>query len=82
MYQPSTASLFLRAGIVLIISASMVCGGALLDYFAGTSPFGLLIFLASASIFGTVMIYVVIASSFPKVPQETQRAGDEKPGDA
>jgi F0F1-type ATP synthase assembly protein I len=81
MSQPSTASLSLRAGLVLLTSASMVCAGAVLDKLAGTSPFGLLIFLASASIFGTVMIYVVIASSFPKEQAGAPQAGDRKPGD-
>lgn len=84
MPQRTTASLALRATLVLFTSASITLTGAVLDTLAGTSPLALLVFLALGSLFGTVMICVVIASSFPKPPQGTKGQdgqGDEQASD-
>jgi F0F1-type ATP synthase assembly protein I len=76
MRQQSPAALALRAAIILLISISMIVVGVAFDILAGTSPFGLVSFMVTGVVFGTVMISVIILSSFPKPVQDDQDEGE------
>ncbi len=78
MQRQWTAPLALRAVIVLLIAFGLVVTGVLIDMAAGTSPIGVLIFLVIALTFGTIMIYLIVTSSFPAAREET---GDEQKSD-
>jgi F0F1-type ATP synthase assembly protein I len=64
MHHPSTAAIALRAVFVLFTAVGLALLGIALDISAGTGPAATLIFLCVGVTFGTIMILVIIASSF------------------
>ncbi len=75
--QLSTAVLAVRAAIVVLVASGLMFCGVFLDWLAGTGPFGTLGFMAIGTTFGTIMLYVVISSSFPKSPPEARTRKEE-----
>jgi|GEM_PF-5681549 len=78
MQQQSTAALAGRAAFVVLVAFGLMLCGVALDMLAGTGPMGTLGFVAIGSIFGTVMLCVIIVSSFPK--PDADRTAEAKPG--
>jgi len=71
MQRHATAALVLRAVFVLLVAFGLMLGGVAIDMLAGTSPVATLSFLVIGITFGTIMIYVIITSSFPKTNGKT-----------
>lgn len=81
MPRPSTVFLAVRAALVLLIAFGFVLFGILLDGVAETSPLGTLSMLVVGITFGTIMLLVVIVSSFPKPPTTGGKTGKTLSGD-
>jgi F0F1-type ATP synthase assembly protein I len=79
MQQPATVAL--RSVLVLLSALGMVAGGVVFDRLAGTSPLGALGGVVIAVIWGTVMLLVIVISSFPKpASNDEPDAAGGKPG--
>jgi F0F1-type ATP synthase assembly protein I len=81
MQQPATVAL--RSVLVLFSALGLVVGGVVFDRLAGTSPLGALGSVVIAVIWGTIMLLVIVFSSFPKPVNngEPDAAAGDKPGD-
>ena len=64
--QQSPRSVAVRAAVVVMIAVLLVIAGILVDALTGSGPVGTLGALVTSVIFGTVMILVIVITSFPK----------------
>jgi hypothetical protein len=65
-----SAAVAWRAFLILLLALGFVAAGVGVDRLAGTSPLGTLASVVVAVVCGTIMILVIVTSSFPKPPNE------------
>lgn len=74
--QQSPRSVAFRAAGVVLIAGGLVVAGILVDALTGFGPFGTLSALVVGVIFGTVMIVVIVMSSFPAATNKQDDPAD------
>jgi F0F1-type ATP synthase assembly protein I len=70
--QQSPRSVALRSAVVVLIALGLVVAGILVDSLTGSGPVATISSLVVGIVFGTVMILVIVLSSFPKVTDKQQ----------
>ena len=70
--QQSPRSVALRSAAVVLMALGLVVAGVLVDSLTGSGPVATISALVVGIAFGTVMILVIVLSSFPKVTDKQQ----------